>query len=44
MASHGVLPKFEQNEDWGLYSEQLNQYFVANDVVEEKSGHFVDGS
>ncbi|XP_017890397.1 uncharacterized protein K02A2.6-like, partial [Ceratina calcarata] len=32
MALHGVLPKFEQNEDWGLYSEQLQQYFVANDV------------
>lgn len=36
MALHGVLPKFEQNEDWELYSEQLQQYFVANDITEQK--------
>ena len=33
MATHGVLDSFEpKKEDWESYTEQLEQYFVANDV------------
>ena len=34
MASHGTLSDFDsEREDWTSYTERLEQYFEANDVV-----------
>ena len=34
MASHGTLSDFDSDrEDWTSYTERLEQYFEANDVV-----------
>ena len=35
MAAHGKLEQFHVGqEDWETYEERLQQYFVANDIVE----------
>ena len=37
MAAHGKLEQFHVGqEDWESYEERLQQYFVANDIVEAK--------
>ena len=35
MAAHGKLEQFHVGqEDWESYEERLQQYFVANDIME----------
>ena len=34
---HGTIGTFDPTlEDWGSYTERLQQYFTANDVAEDK--------
>ena len=34
---HGAVSKFDGNqEEWTEYAEQLEHYFIANDIVEAK--------
>ena len=36
-AIHGTVGEFNPtNEDWGSYTERLQQYFTANEVAEGK--------
>ena len=35
MSLHGTLSSYDPTkESWSIYIEQLNQYFIANDVVD----------
>ena len=41
MATHGKLGEFDQRTgDWKSYIKRLEQYFVANDVVDAAEGYF----
>ena len=38
MAAHGKFEQFHVGqEDWELYEERLQRYFVANDIVEAEN-------
>ena len=38
MAAHGKLEQFHVGqENWESYEERLQQYFVANDIVEAEN-------
>jgi len=34
MATHGHLSEYSSTEDWAIYAERMDQYFLANDVTD----------
>ena len=42
MALHGALSSYDlTKQSWSIYIEQLNQYFITNDVVDTNKKHAI---